>query len=168
MGLLRAPADAGHAPSQSLLAFILERADLPEAAARLYRQAAAQGDAEAQAALASLYLTGRGIAKDEKQALLYFSKAAESGHALAIQVLADAHLSGLMGLADGPRDNSRTVAVLRRAAEQGHLPSIDALAEAYRVGGFDLRADAEQAAHWRARGADLRARRAGPALKGKP
>jgi TPR repeat protein len=98
MSVLRAPANAGHAPSQSLLAFILDRGDFVEEAARLYTLAAAQGDAEAQAALGNFYLTGRGVAKDEKQALSYFSKAAEQGHVLSMQVLAKAYRDGSFGL----------------------------------------------------------------------
>ena len=43
MSVLRAPANAGHAPSQSLLAFILDRGDFVEEAARLYALAAAPG-----------------------------------------------------------------------------------------------------------------------------
>ncbi|MFZ2650165.1 MAG: hypothetical protein WA210_08665, partial [Burkholderiaceae bacterium] len=109
MRILRAPADAGHAAAQTLLAFILEQADFPDDAAGLYREAASRGDADAHAGLANLYLTGRGLAKDEKQALLHFSKAAELGHAMAIQVLAEAHLKGLMGLSAGPGDNGGAV-----------------------------------------------------------
>lgn len=114
MSALRAPATAGHAPSQSLLAFILDRGDFVEEAARLYALAAAQGDAEAQAALGNFYLSGRGVAKDEKQALSYFSKAAEQGHVLAIQVLAQAHREGGFGL---PRDAAQAARWEARLAE---------------------------------------------------
>jgi TPR repeat protein len=168
MGLLRAPARAGHAGSQTLLAFILERADLADEAARLYTQAAAQGDADAHAALADLYLTGRGVAKDEKRALEHFSKAAQLGHAASIEVLASAHLKGTMGLGSDPRDNSAAVGALRRAADQGHLVSVEALAQAYRRGGFGLEADAAQAAAWQARADELRRQRAGPPAKARP
>ncbi len=168
MGLLRAPARAGHAGSQTLLAFILERADLADEAARLYAQAAAQGDADAHAALAGLYLTGRGIAKDEKLALAHFSKAAQLGHAASIDVLADAHLKGTMGLGGEPRDNAAAFAALRRAANQGHLASAEALAQAYRRGGFGLDADAALAAAWQARGDELRRQRAGAPAKASP
>ncbi len=98
MSTLRAPAKAGHAPSQSLLAFMLDRGDFVDEAAALYRQAAAQDDTDALYALANFHLTGRGVAKDEKQALALFSKAADLGHVPSMQVLADAHAKGLMGL----------------------------------------------------------------------
>jgi TPR repeat protein len=156
MSLLRAPANAGHAASQSLLAFILDRADFTEEAARLYRGAAAQGDPEAHAALANLYLTGRGIAKDEKLALQHFSKAAELGNSLAIQVMADAYLKGQMGLGAAPRDNAAAVAAFKRAADLGHLPAAEALARAYAEGSFGLTTDTAQAATWQARVVELR------------
>jgi TPR repeat protein len=92
-------AGAGHAASQALLGFILDRADFAAEAVPLYRAAAAQDDADAHAGLANLYLLGRGIAKDEKQALAHFSKAAELGNAAAIEVMALAYRNGSFGLA---------------------------------------------------------------------
>lgn len=117
MMLLRAPASAGHAPSQTLLAFMLDRGDFVEDATRLYAQAAAQGDPEALYALGNFHLTGRGVAKDEKQALAHFSKAAELGHAASMQLLAEAHAKGLMGLAPDAVQAERWRA--RLAAAQG-------------------------------------------------
>lgn len=168
MSLLRAPAGAGHAAAQSLLAFILDRADLVEDAVRWYRAAAAQDDPEAYAALANFYLTGRGIAKDEKQALQHFSKAAELGHASAIEVVAEAYLKGQLGLTQTTRDNAAAVVALRRAAERRHLPSVQALAAAYRDGGFGLTPDTTQAARWQAVDAEMRAARGGAAKKARP
>lgn len=168
MGLLRAPARAGHAASQTLLGFILERADLADEAARLYAQAASQGDADAHAALAGLYLIGRGIAKDEKLALVHFSKAAQLGHAASIETLADAHLKGTMGLGIEPRNNAAAVAALRRAANDGHVASAEALAQAYRLGGFGLDADPVQAAAWQSRGDELRRQRAAAPARARP
>ena len=60
MSALKPAAAAGHAPSQTLLAYILDRADFIDEAARLYLLAADQDDPEAVAALGGLYLTGRG------------------------------------------------------------------------------------------------------------
>jgi TPR repeat protein len=169
MAALRPLAAAGHAPSQSLLGFILERADFSEQAAPLWRAAAEQGDAEAHAGLANLYLTGRGVAKDEKRALQHFSEAAARGHALAIEVVATAWLKGEMG-ADAKADPVAARAALTRAAEQGHLPSADALAQAWRLGQYGLQPDAAQAAQWQARAAQWRQQRAAvvPAKPVKP
>jgi TPR repeat protein len=156
MSTLRAPAQAGHAASQALLAFILDGAGFADEAVRLYRDAAARGNAEGAAGLANMLLTGRGVAKDEKQAFVQFSKAADLGHALAIQVVADAYARGSMGQDAPARDNAAAQAALKRAAERGHLPAAQALADAYRSGNFGLAADAALAAQWEQRSAELR------------
>jgi len=160
MAALRPAAKAGHAAAQTLLAFILDKADFPEEAVRLYRDAAAQGDTEAMAALAGMQLTGRGVAKDEKQALAGFSKAADLGHELSIRVVADAYLNASMGLRPGQRDDKLALAALRRAADRGHLGAAEGLAQTYRDGDFGQAADPVQAAQWRSRAAEIRAQRA--------
>ena len=161
MSALSAPAKAGHAPSQTFLAFIRDRADFVDEAFELYRAAAAQDHPEGHAGLANAYLTGRGIAKDEKLALQHFSKAAELGHPLAIEAIANAHMKGQLGLASAPP--AQTVAMVRRAADKGHLPSIEGLAQAYRTGQWELPVDAAQAAAWQARAKELRSQRASAA-----
>lgn len=162
MSALRPAAQAGHGPSQALLAFILDRADFPEEALALYRDAAAQGEVEGQAGLANAYLTGRGVAKDEKQAALHFSKAADGGHARAIEAMADAWLKGQWGL-DAMADGPAARAALLRAAERGHLASAEALARAFAQGGYGLAADKTEAGRWQARVADLRKQRSASA-----
>jgi TPR repeat protein len=102
MSALRPAAQAGYAPAQSLLGFILENGDFREEAARLYSDAAAQDDAEGHAGLAGLLLSGRGVAKDEKLALSHFSKAADLGHAASIEVLVRVYQNGLYGVAPDP------------------------------------------------------------------
>ena len=161
MSALSAPAKAGHAPSQTFLAFIRDRADFVDEAFELYRAAAAQDDPDGHAGLANAYLTGRGIAKDEKLALQHFSKAAELGHPLSIEVVANAHMKGQMGLASAPP--AQTVAALRRAADKGHLPSIEGLAQAYRTGRWELPVDVAQATALQARAQALRSQRASAA-----
>lgn len=158
MSALRSAAKAGHAPSQVLLAHILDQADFAEEAAALYRQAAEQGDADGLLGLGRAQLTGRGVAKDEKAALQHFSKAAALGNAAAIEIVAEAHVRGQMGLAQA--EPAQALAAVRQAAERGHLVSIDALAQAHRTGRWGLQADAAQAAEWQARAARLRAERA--------
>lgn len=161
MSALRAPAKAGHAPSQTFLAFILDRADYVEEAFALYRDAAAKDSPDGHAGLANAYLTGRGIAKDEKLALQHFSKAAELGHPLAIEAIANAHMKGQFGLATAPP--AQTVAMVRRAADKGHLPSIEGLAQAYRTGQWELPVDLAQATAWQTRAKELRSQRASAA-----
>jgi TPR repeat protein len=158
MGALRPAAQAGHAPSQVLLAFILERADFSEEAVALYRQAAAQGDAEGHAGLANACLSGRGVAKDEKLAALHFSKAADGGHALAIDAVATAWLRGQWGL-DAQADPATARAAVQRAAERGHLPSAEALVQAYQQGQLGLAVNPAEGARWQATVLALRKQR---------
>ena len=117
MSALRGAAKAGYAPSQALLAFILEGADFRDEAVQLYGDAAAQGNAEGHAGLASLLPSGRGIAKDENRALAHFSKAAELGHAASIEVMVRVYQNGLFGATADPAATNewRTrVVVLRK------------------------------------------------------
>ncbi|MBL8351364.1 MAG: sel1 repeat family protein [Burkholderiaceae bacterium] len=160
MAALKPAAQAGHAPSQTLLAFILDRADFVDEAARYYRDAAALGDAEGHAGLANAHLTGRGVAKDEKLAAAHFSKAAELGHAASIELLATAWSRNQLGL-DANANPAAALSALQRAADAGHLPSTEALARAYQGGGLGLAPDAAEAARWQARATELRKQRAG-------
>jgi TPR repeat protein len=155
MSALRAGAKAGHPPSMSMLAFILDRADFVDEAMVLYRDAAAHDDADGHAGLANLYLAGRGVAKDENAAFRHFSKAADLGHALAIEVVASAYLNGPLAAVAPPGD-ALALAALQRAALRNHLPAIDALAAACQAGGYGLAPDPRQAAVWRDRAVDLR------------
>lgn len=158
MSALRPAARAGHAASQALLAFILDRADFAEEAFGLYRDAAAQDEPEGHFGLANAYLVGRGIAKDEKLALQHFSKAADLGHASAIEVVAEAHGRGQYGAAAAAPEAA--LGAVRRAADRGHLISMEALAQAYRSGRWGLVPDPAQAGEWQARASRLKAERA--------
>ncbi len=146
---LRPAATAGHAPSQSLLAFFYERAGDVDAAAKLYRDAAAQGHVDGHVGLAELLLAGRGVAKDEKAAFGHFSKAAALGHRHAAEVVATAWLKSQWS-ADEQADPAAARAAVQRAAELGHLPSAEALALAWKSGRFGLPLDETQAARWQA------------------
>ena len=158
MQALQPAARAGHAPSQTLLAFILERSDFTEEAVALYRAAADQGDAEGHAGLANAYLGGRGVAKDEKRALQHFSKAADAGHAPSVEVIATAWAQGGLGL-DAKADPGGARAALQRAADQGHLASAEALLLAFQKGGLGQAPDAAEAARWLPRVEQLRQQR---------
>jgi TPR repeat protein len=52
-------------------------------AAASFRKAADRGEAEAQFKLALMYEEGRGVARDDRQAVKWYLKAAEQDHALA-------------------------------------------------------------------------------------
>jgi len=158
MNALRPAVQAGYAPAQTLLAFILERSDFAEEAVALYRSAADQGDAEGHAGLANAYLSGRGVAKDEKRALQHFSKAADAGHAPSVEVIATAWAQGDLGLQAGA-DPAAARAALQRAAAQGHLASAEALAVAYQKGRLGQAPDPAEATRWQQRVAELRQQR---------
>ncbi|MGZ4957669.1 MAG: tetratricopeptide repeat protein [Methylomonas sp.] len=85
------------------------------------KQLAAQGDAQAQAKLASLYLLGReGFEKDEKLAAEWMEKAADQGLVDAQVVMAAMYDKG-MGVA-GDRD--KATQWYEKAAAKGHGTSL--------------------------------------------
>jgi hypothetical protein len=81
------------------------------------RKAAAAGDASAQVELGLMYANGgRGVAKDQAQAVAWYRKAAEQGNALAQELLATMYAKG-SGVA---KDKVQAAAWYRKAAEQGN------------------------------------------------
>ncbi len=76
---------------------------------------AEQGDAKAQLQVASLYRTGRGVARDETASLRWFRAAAEKGVAEAQFELGKAYDTAV----GGPRDPFEAVRWYRSAAQQG-------------------------------------------------
>jgi TonB family protein len=114
-------------------------------AEKLWHFAAKGGDSSAQASLGFMYETGRGVAKDETEAVQWYRKAADQGSAFAESNLGVMYANGRGGLA---RDDSQAVEWLRKAAEQG-----DALAQAnlgimYANGGGGLPKDDKEAVEW--------------------
>jgi TPR repeat protein len=86
----------------------------PEKAAELYLYAASYfGDPNAQYSLAQLYLKGRGVDRDERQAARWFNLAAEKGHAGAQALLGTMLLNG-QGV---PRERARGLMWLMLAKE---------------------------------------------------
>lgn len=81
----------------------------------LERQAAS-GDAIAQNDLGFAYTEGRGVPRDEEQALAWYRKAAEQGLALAQNNVAFAYRDGRGVL----QDYAQAAAWFRKAAEQGN------------------------------------------------
>ncbi len=57
-----------------------ERGDYASAM-RLFRLAANQGDPEAQISLGFMYAEGQGVPQDDAEAVRWYRKAAEQGHA---------------------------------------------------------------------------------------
>lgn len=167
MPVLRTGADKGHAPSQVLLAEILDRAEFNEEALGYYRKAAEQGSAAGEFGLGTMYEAGEGVKKDPQQAYFWYTRSAERGHEPAIIALAAAHIAAMRGKATAPADGERAGLWILKAAEFNYPPAIEALAIAYRDGGFGLQPDAARAAEFAARVAALKKKSGTEARKGK-
>lgn len=99
-----------------------------ETALEEWRPLAEAGDAEAQVALAGLYLAGAGVATDAAAAVRWYRRAAEAGHPVAQLNLGDLYRRGL-GVS---RDLVAAYVWFALAAEQGRAwagRQRDALAE---------------------------------------
>lgn len=145
MALLKTSADAGHAPSQSLLAYILDQAEFNEEAFAYYRKAAAQGNADGEYGLGSMYAVGEGVKRDPAEARKWITRAAERGHAAAINSLAQAYIEGELGIDETQRNGADALRWIRLAAESNYLPAMERLAAAFRTGAYGLAVDLKQA-----------------------
>ena len=96
-------------------------------AAKIYRQAAEQGDAAAQARLGWMHVTGEGMAKDYEKAVKWFRQAAEQGEAGAQANLGWMYAKG-KGVAT---DYSEAVKWFRKAVEQDNAKAQSGLAWIY-------------------------------------
>jgi TPR repeat protein len=166
MNKLRPGAQAGHSPSQVLLAQLLEAAGLLPEAAGLYRRAAESGNAEGQYALGAMLAEGRGLDRDEPTARQWIERAATAGHAGAINYLAQSYMRGGLGLVPPRSAGAPGLLTIKQSAASGHLPAIDYLAQGYRSGAFG-EIDLKQAEAFEAQAEKLRAvgKRARPAEK---
>lgn len=148
MTTLRRTSGAGHVPSMVLLGYILEQGSLDAEAAQMYRKAADAGSADGQVALATMLAAGKGVKQDVPQAVRLYESAAGRGNATAINVLAQAYISGTLGFAKDKRNDAQAVAALERAAGQGFEPAVAELHRAYTEGDYGLAPDPIQAARW--------------------
>ena len=145
---LRRAGDAGHAPSLVLLGYIYEQGSLDADAVAVYRKAAALGSGDGEVALAGMVAAGKGTAANPKEAVRLYEGAAQRGNATAINVLAQAYISGTLGLTRDKRDNAQALAALERAAQRGYAPAAAELGRAYRDGDYGLAPDPVAAARW--------------------
>jgi len=104
----------------------------------LLRPLADQGNATAQDGLGSLYEQGRGVARDDGQAVQWFRKAAEQGLATGENDLGFMYSQG-RGVA---KDDAQAVLWYRKAAEQGLAIGENNLGFMYREGRGVTRDDA--------------------------
>ena len=98
--------------------------------ARELREAAEQGDIEAQNQLGVMYVQGKGVARDFEEAVMLFRQAAEREHAPAQKNLGQMYQLG-QGVAQNHRE---AVKWNRRAAEQGDARAQYNLGAAYAEG----------------------------------
>lgn len=145
---LQRASNVGHAPSLVLLGYIYEQGSLDTDAVAVYRKAAALGSGDGEVALAGMVAAGKGTLANVKEAVRLYESAAGRGNGVAINVLAQAYISGTLGLTPGQRDDAKAVEALRRAAEGGYTPAAAALARAYEKGDYGLAPDVTAAARW--------------------
>ncbi len=114
------------------------------AAAMEYKRLAEQGDGEAQASLAEMYFTGRGIDQDQEAAIEWFRRAADGGH-----VASQVHL----GMISAQMQNFELSAKwFRMAAEAGDAGGMTNLAALY-LRGLGVEQNAARALDWFAKAA---------------
>ena len=110
---------------------------------------AGQGNAAAQEAIGILYYGGRGVAKDDAQAVFWFRKAAEQGSAVSQTILGDIYLGGGRGVEPDPVQG---FAWMRKAAEQGFAKAQYILGTMFEEG-LGTAPDIAQAKIWYAKAA---------------
>lgn len=93
--------------------------DLSETA-KLLRQAVDRGESEAMEDLSTAYAFGKGVPKDERQALELLQRASDSGNLDAAFNLATVRYRGLLGTT---KDTDEALRLMQKAADIGALPS---------------------------------------------
>ena len=108
-----------------------------------WRAAAENGDAQAQYNLGRAYFYGKGVAKDEREAVRWTRKSAEQGYAPAQRNMGLAYILG-----DGVAKNKReAVRWFRKAAEQGNAVAQFDLGLSYMTGD-GVAKDMREAVRW--------------------
>jgi TPR repeat protein len=110
--------------------------------AEVYRRARA-GDANAMQDLATAFRLGTEVARDDKQAAVWYRKAAEAGNVVAMNKLGDMYKQG-----DGLKQNyPQALYWYRKAAEAGSPRGMSNLGKMY-DNGWGVPTNYEQAADW--------------------
>ncbi len=92
-----------------------------------------------------MYAAGEGVKRDPAEARKWIARAAEKGHATAINALAEAYIKGGLGVEDTQRNSAEALRWVRRSADSGYVPAMEQLAVAYRSGTYGLAVDPKQA-----------------------
>lgn len=165
MAPLKRAAEAGHAAAQALYAHILDRSEVDEEAVEWFRKSAMQNDPDGQYGYGSMLAAGEGVKRDLAAARMWIEKAAEQGHLLAVNLLAQSYVSGQLGISETERTSPQALVALKRAADLDFLPAIDALAQAYSKGGYGVTPDAVTAEKYAHRARDLRGKTPGKSVR---
>lgn len=119
-------------------------------ARKAWEEGEAAGDMESVMALAThIYSAGRGAAQNDRKAFALYQKAARSGDAEAMNVLAVSYFSGT-GTA---RDNGKGLEWERKAAEAGSVEAAASLGDRYAEGDL-LKKDPARAVLWHTKAAE--------------
>jgi hypothetical protein len=104
-----------------------------------------------------MIVSGEGTKKDLLAGRAWILKAAESGHVLAINAIAQAYLKGELGFAEADRNTPDALNWAKRAADNDYLPAVDALAAAYASGNaLGVQADRALSEHYQAQANRIR------------
>lgn len=146
--LFREAAEQGHAPAQSRLAYVLDKAEENEEALAWYRKAAEQGDAQGQFGLGQMIAVGEGTGKDPATGLAWILRAAGQG-------LLPALVAGARLLEAGEprtlRDPKAAFDLWRRAAAQGDHVAMNRIVAVYRNGELGQPVNEVEAKSWEAK-----------------
>ncbi len=155
---LRSAADAGYAPAQTTLAYILDLGEFNEDALHYYQMASDQDYPQGIHGLAGMVLIGDGTEKNDERAYKLFHRAAQLGYTDSWAALADGMLNNRLEPSSLGLDSET---ILSRSADAGYLRAIDALSLAYATGKYGIAVDTEKAHALAERAKTIRAERAG-------
>lgn len=151
MAPLRRAADAGHAKAQALYAYVLDISEFDAEALAYYQKSADQADPDGQYGVAQMYISGEAGKRDYKLARTWLEKAAAQGQGQAVMALAEAYLSGGLGMEQAELESPEALRWLNAAADLKSLTALTALQAAYANGKYGLTADPVKAAEIEAR-----------------
>lgn len=106
-------------------------------------KAATQGNAEAQAYLSWMYISGDGVSQNEAESFKWASKAANQGHAIGCYILGQLYING-QGTQMNPMEGSKW---MLKAAEKGNSDAFYALGEIF-FNGVGVRKNMTESFKW--------------------
>ena len=106
-------------------------------------KAAKQGNAEAQAYLSWMYITGDGVSQNQTESFKWASKAANQGHAIGCYILGQLYING-QGTQINPIEGSKW---MLKAAEKGNVDAFYTLGEIY-FNGVGVKKDMTEGFKW--------------------